>query len=43
MLCVVIYLQITFGAGVYVGIYLAQNYEVIIMNIQSLYNEFQST
>jgi len=27
----------------YVGIYLAQNYEVIIMNIQSLYNEFQST
>ena len=43
LLCVIIYLQISFGAGMYVGIYLAQNYEVIIMNIQSLYNEFQST
>lgn len=30
---VVVYLQITFGTGVYVGVYLSQNYEVIIVNI----------
>lgn len=30
---VIVYFQITFGTGVYVGVYLSQNYEVIIVNI----------
>lgn len=30
---VIDYLQITFGTGVYVGVCLSQNYEVIIVNV----------